>query len=320
MEDINKTYEKITKIKHIVISGGAIYGFSFFAILKILHQKGIWNLSDIYSIYATSIGSIIATIITLGYEWDVIEKYLIQRPLEHLLKFDISTIFGCIENCGFFSIKVIEELFYNLFTGKDISPTVTMDELFEITNIELHFYAVKVDGFELIDISHKTHPNWKVVEAIYASCAIPPFLQPLIKDNIIYCDGGFLNNNPLGKCINDCKNIEPNFNTDSILNIRITGINNIRNERNEKNDESINGGYTMINYFENFIGNLLTHLSIEKNNENIKMDLKVNKNFMPLLDFTLFTKIEKKIELMDYGVKIAEEFLDTKMNQTENLP
>lgn len=316
MEDINKTYEK-TKIKHIVISGGAIYGFSFFAILKILHQKGIWNLSDIYSIYATSIGSIIATIITLGYEWDVIEKYLVQRPLEHLLKFDISTIFGCIENCGFFSIKVIEELFYNLFTGKDISPTVTMDELFEITNIELHFYTVKVDGFELIDISHKTHPNWKVVEAIYASCAIPPFLQPLIKDNIIYCDGGFLNNNPLGKCINDCKNIEPNFNTDSILNIRITGINNIRNE---KNDESINGGYTMINYFENFIGNLLTHLSIEKNNENIKMDLKVNKNFMPLLDFTLFTKIEKKIELMDYGVKIAEEFLNTKMNQMENLP
>lgn len=317
MEDANKTYDQMTKIKHIVISGGAIYGFSFFAILKILHQKGIWNLSDICSIYATSIGSIIATIITLGYEWDVIEKYLIQRPLEHLLKFDISTIFGCIENCGFFSIKVIEELFYNLFTGKDVPTTVTMRELFEITNIELHFYAVKVNGFELIDISHKTHPDWKVVEAIYASCAIPPFLQPFIKDNIIYCDGGFLNNNPLGKCINDCKNIEPNFNTDSILNIRITGINDIRNERD---DERVNGGYTMINYFENFVGNLLTHLSIEKNNENIKMDLKVNKNFMPLLDFTLFTKIEKKIELMNYGVKIAEEFLDTKMNQTENLP
>ena len=179
---INKPISISTNIQHIVLSGGSIYGFTIYGILKTLNKNGFWKLKDIKSIYATSVGSIISTIILLDYDWDTMDKYLINRPFGDLIKFDLSTILGCVRNCGFFTINIIEELFYNLFTGKDISPNITMEEFYNITGIETHYYITKINGFEYIDVSYKTHPHWTVVEAIYASSAIPPFLNPLFKE------------------------------------------------------------------------------------------------------------------------------------------
>ena len=206
-----------SKIQHLVLSGGNIYGFTFYGILKTLHQNQIWNLENIKTIYATSVGSIISTIIALNYDWDTLDKYLIHRPLGDLINFDISTLIGCVQNCGIFTLKLIEEYLYNLFTGKDLSPKITMVEFFETTGIELHFFVTKVVGFETIDVSYKTHPDWTMVEAIYASSALFPFLAPLFKDGHFYVDGGFLLNNPYSRCIGENATID----IDSVLVVQL---------------------------------------------------------------------------------------------------
>jgi predicted acylesterase/phospholipase RssA len=94
-----------------------------------------------------------------------------------------------------------------LFRAKDLDiNTITMNEFFEYTKIEHHFFTIRVQEFELVDISYKTHPDWKLLDAIYASSCIPPFFQPLYIKNeetsMIewFADGGFLANYPMEHC------------------------------------------------------------------------------------------------------------------------
>lgn len=61
-------------IKHLVISGGGPLGLRFLGALEHLEQHNYWKLQDIESIYATSIGSIIAVFICLAFDWDTLNK------------------------------------------------------------------------------------------------------------------------------------------------------------------------------------------------------------------------------------------------------
>jgi hypothetical protein len=79
-----------------------------------------------------------------------------------------------------------------------------MADLYKYNGIDIHIYATELNGFELVDISYKTHPEWRVIDAIYASCSIPVLFCPLIKDEKCYIDGGFFLNYPITKCC--CEN------------------------------------------------------------------------------------------------------------------
>ena len=81
-----------------------------------------------------------------------------------------------------------------------------MKEFYDITKIEIHIFTTEIMNFELVDISYKTHPDWRVIDAVYSSCSIPIIFSPLIKDNKCYCDGGLLLNYPVDKCIENGAN------------------------------------------------------------------------------------------------------------------
>jgi predicted acylesterase/phospholipase RssA len=304
---------KTKPIQHLVFSGGNIYGYTFYGIMKTLQQNGVWNLANIRTIYATSIGAVISTIIALNYDWETTDKYLIHRPMNELINFDISTILGCVQNCGFFTPRLIENYFYNLFTGKDMSPKITMLEFFEKTGIELHFFTTKITGFEMIDLSYKTHPDWMMTEAIYASSALFPFLSPLFKDGELYVDGGFLLNNPLTKCIESITTTETadvEDKLDSILVIRLKKY-VVPNQTRYLTVEN----YNIFNFFEEFVENILKRLDIGNLDDNERVtNITIDSSFMNTMDFTIYSKMECRKELIDYGIQIAEIFLRDKLN------
>ena len=64
-----------------------------------------------------------------------------------------------------------------------------MQELFEYTGVDLHIYTVDINSFESVDISHKSHPNWRVIEAVYVSSSLPFIFKPFLKEGT--------SNNPL---------------------------------------------------------------------------------------------------------------------------
>jgi len=188
-------------IKHIVMSGGGIAGFSFYGTLKESSKQGLWNIDNIKTIYGTSIGALFGIIISFKYDWETLDDFLIKRPWQNVYNINIQNMLSSFYTRGIFTVKVLEDTLSPLFKGKDLSVDITMKEFYEIVNIELHFFAVNVNIFDIIDFSYKTHPEWRVIDALYCSCCLPVLFQPIIRDDVCYSDGGILINYPVKYCI-----------------------------------------------------------------------------------------------------------------------
>ena len=201
-----------SQIKHMVISGGGVTGFSFYGILRDTHRNGLWKLENIQTIYGTSIGAVLGVIMCLGYEWDILDTYLIKRPWQNLFKFDLYAIMNVFEKKGIFNINIFKEMFEPLFSGMDIPLDITMEQFYEKTGKEIHMFSTELNNMNSIDISYKTHPTWTVIQAVYCSSMVPIVFEPFFEENHCYLDGGFLINYPLKKCLSDTE-----ANTDEIL-------------------------------------------------------------------------------------------------------
>jgi predicted acylesterase/phospholipase RssA len=125
-----------------------------------------------------------------------------------------------VQNNGIFTRTVTEQILKPLLLGKDILTTVTMEEFFQKTGIELHIMVTNVNAFEPVDVSYKTHPEWSLVDAVHSSCAIPVLFKPISIDGNLYCDGGFCVNYPIKQCI------ENGANPDDVFGIQNTEFDN----------------------------------------------------------------------------------------------
>ena len=205
-------------IRHLVISGGVVYGYAFYGCLQRLAREGVWRAEDLRSIYATSIGSLFATIIALKLDWAAVDTYIVDRPWHTVFNIDLDALLGCYSRRGVFDVRVMEQALAPLFGARDLSPDITLRDFFAATGIDLHYFATAISEFSLVDISHATHPDWRVVDAVYVSCSVPIFFAPLVRDGEWYLDGGFLANYPLDLCMASAHRPEPS----EVLGVRIT--------------------------------------------------------------------------------------------------
>jgi len=193
----------LTNIKHLVIAGGAHAGFAYYGAFKSLIDNKFIVLSEIETIFSTSVGGMIATILLLNYDWETLDEYLINRPWHLILKTDLPTLVNGVNKGGVYDISIIKEIFTPLLLGKDLSPQITLEEFNKYTQKDLHFISTKFNDLEICDISHKTHPEWTLVEALYASSCLPVLFVPFEQtDDEIYIDGAIHANYPLPQCMN----------------------------------------------------------------------------------------------------------------------
>jgi predicted acylesterase/phospholipase RssA len=190
-------------IKHLVISGGGPYGIMWYGILSYLAKKNFWQVSDIKSIYGCSIGAYVGVLIILGYEWEWIDDYFIKRPWDKLIAASITRFSEIYEKKCLLNEVFLTEAIRPFLLGKDLKDTITMAEFYAITNIEFHMYAANINKkkIELTDISYKTHPDLKLIQALRMTMAAPLIYEPIFIDNDCYVDGGLINNYPLNICI-----------------------------------------------------------------------------------------------------------------------
>jgi len=194
------------KIKHLVLSGGTVWGFSMAGILQEAIHSGFLNMDHVKSIYMTSVGSIVGLAFALKIEPELIINYFVKRPWDTVMKNNRHSVLEIFDKKGIIHRGFFENIFEPLLKSVDLSCDITMLELHEYNDIDIHIYATELNGFELVDISFRTHPEWLVIDAIYASCSIPVLFSPLLKEEKCYIDGGFFLNYPITKCV--CENID----------------------------------------------------------------------------------------------------------------
>ena len=208
-------------IKHLVISGGGPLGLRYLGALEKLEKKGIWKQENIISIYGTSIGSIIGAFICLKYDWETLNTYVIDRPWQDAFKVTAKHIFNSYYNKGLFDKKIVEIVFKPLLEAKDLTINITLQEFYEFSKIDLHIITFELNKFETIELSHTTHPELGLLQALTMSSSLPGIFMPTIIDNKCYIDGGVMCNYPLNQCL------IANNNKDEIL-----GIKFLRDEKN----------------------------------------------------------------------------------------
>lgn len=217
-------------IKHLVISGGGPLGLRYLGSLEKLEQKSFWNICNIESIYATSVGSIIGAFICLRYDWETLNKYIIERPWHDAFKVNPKQIFDSYYNKGLFDKKIAEIIFKPLLEAKDLSLNITLKEFYEFSKIDLHIFTFELHKFQTIELSHSTHPDLCLLQALTMSSALPGIFMPTIIDNCCYIDGGVMCNYPLNYCLRDHTNKDEilgikssvNKETDNFANVEVT--------------------------------------------------------------------------------------------------
>jgi len=218
-------------IKHLVISGGGPSGVLAYGVASQLARKGFWKLADIKSIYGCSIGAYVGFILSLNYDLEWIDDFVIKRPWEKLVISCTTKLTDIYEKKCLLNERALTDAIIPFLRGKDLAETITLKELYDYNQIDLHMYATDINGSMLkkIDLSYKSHPELQVVKALRMSMAIPVLFQPVFEGDGCYIDGGLINNYPLNDCIQQQK-----CDTDEIL-----GFKNIwKNAKYDINEKS----------------------------------------------------------------------------------
>ena len=212
-------------IKHLVLSGGGYKGLYSIGALKHLYENNFYNIDDIENIYGTSVGAIIGAVSCLKLNLADICEYVINKPWHKDFNFKIESIVDIYSKKGFINKSFIVSMFENLLKAENLKKTVTLKELYNKCKINLYIFVVNFTTYELVKLSHKTHPDFELLEAIYMSCSLPFIFQPAFYKNECYIDGGIINPYPLNVCISDLKKMNPNIDKKEILGVEIASDN-----------------------------------------------------------------------------------------------
>jgi len=184
-------------IEHIIISGGGpIFGLYAYGVLNKLQSGGKLDIDNVKTICGCSSGAILGALMCLKYDWNDLSEYIICRPWDKIVDISPEDLFRLPQDKGILDRGFFEEIFNTLLQAKDLGVDTTLAGLYAYSGIDLHVYTAKVNSFEYVDMSHETHPDVKVIDAVYMSSAIPFIFKPVKHEDLHYADGAIIRNYP----------------------------------------------------------------------------------------------------------------------------
>ena len=282
-------------IKNLVFSGGGPSMIQTIGALQCIDEHNFIDIKNIETIYGTSAGAIVGTLLCLKFDWETINDYIIKRPWHEVFPINVQNIFDAYTKKGIFDIKTIDKCFKPLLAAKDLSMEITMKELYEYSKIELHFFTFEINNFKLEDISYLTNPDLKLLTALQMTCGIPILVTPVCFDGKCYIDGGIMCNYPLKYCLESGKKEEETL-----------GFKN----QYDDNTNHVNSESTLLDFIMCFLFKVIHSLSIDHTQPKIKNELVCNISFLSIDVFrTAMSSIDTRKLLLQSGIDQANVFL-----------
>jgi predicted acylesterase/phospholipase RssA len=259
--------------------------------------------------WGTSAGSVSICVAALQLEWDTVCTYIIRRPWEHVFQTNLVSLMNAYHNLGMYSIHEMEKLMAPLFLAKDMTIHTTMQEFYDKTQIEVHIFTSEMNSMSCVDISYKTHPSWRVIDAIYASSCLPGLFSPLFVGEEVYIDGFLYCDYPLAKCLE-----ATGAHKEEVFGIC---------KRSMKQSTAITKESNMIEYLGKIVYMTLKEVFHTQRTATIPYEVIVEGNPSTAEDFKLvITQQSNRQELLEYGKtvwsKYSEVFKELKMS-TSNI-
>lgn len=288
------------QITHLILGGGAYNGLNILGALFQLKKKNFFQLKNIHTIYATSAGGVVATLLLLDMQEETVVEYLVGRPWHKMISISPDTIINMIWKKGFLDKTFIYSLFSNLFATKDIKVSITLLEFYQITNITLCICATRVGDMTPILFSHKKTPDLPLLDAIYMSGTMPIIFQPTFFQGHYIIDGGIVKEDHVQLCL------DQGVQLDEILHIKITRKVKVLPEQN----------LNIFLYAFVLFNNLRKKCNIhKKTNKKNTLTICIDSSWWPAAKLALTDSTTRK-KLIQHGRDCADLFMKDKENKS----
>ena len=294
-------------IKHLVLSAGGLAGFPIIGILKELHNQDFFHIKDVKTVHATSIGTILSTLLLLSNDIELVENYIVNRPWDKFFTINPNNIINIWEEKGILGEEVILEVLKPFLQARELNINITLKEFYDLLNIELYFYTTNINAnpMESVELSYLNFPDLELYKAIAMSSAFPLIFAPIIINNNCYIDGGVLTHFPLNKCL------ERNYKLEEILAIKIICKDNT--------PQPINKESILSTYMNTLICKLFIHSYNDEfeNIDNIIHCIIEDNSFIKWISAISDSKLRNDYIL--YGIDTAKQFLESKNIKNSNI-
>ena len=284
-------------IQHLVIGGGGPFGFTAFGVLKQLHDVGFWDIKNIKTIFATSIGSLVGAFLLLGYDYSYIYDYFVKRPWEKIFKnIGVNNIFNIYTDKGAIDIYPLYiESLTMVLEAKGMTSGVTLKEFYDYSGVELNIIVSEINTFKYEILSYKTYPDVELIKALTMSASLPVIFTPHFLDDKCFIDGGIFSNYPVNICLDETK-----CHKNEILGVR---------KKETYMYPIVTKDSSFMEYiyvsFQKILDGIDDHTKLESIPYDIACDMDIFNNYDEWFD--VFTISEKRVKLIETGINIAIE-------------
>lgn len=192
----NKFHEKteVTDIQNLeekrklVFGGGGLRGFAYIGVIRYLEERNI--LKNIRVYLGTSIGSIFATLVSIG---------LTSTEMESHFSFSLSILqVDPIRLIHLYGIDSGNHVMQKIRKAMEtrVNPNITFSDLHKLNGKTLVISSTCLEKSKVVYFDHETSPDLKVIDAIRMSIGVPILFTAVKYKGLTFVDGGVLENYP----------------------------------------------------------------------------------------------------------------------------
>lgn len=269
-----------------IFGGGAIRGLAYIGAIKALNELDI-NI-DVYA--GSSVGSIIAGFLAVGYSVDEISELLMQVKFELFrdISFGFNKDFALSKGNVF--TEWVRECIEKKFYGEDYKKGENSPVLFKDLSNKLVVMTTDLNKFKPYELSTFETPEFEVATAIRISCSMPGLMTPVEIDDKKLVDGDLLKGVPAWK---HSKNL--NHNKNRVLEFRLEG----------ETISQTNHTFDFVNSIYSCMTSAPTDFIIDVYGKNDRYDyVKITTGDIIVIDFNLPMKTRNKIVDIGYNQSI----------------
>ncbi len=191
------------KIRALYFAGGGGAGRAYAKTIYTASKFGL-DLNHINIVNATSVGTIQALMIVLGYSAAEMKSLLLKVPADKFQDWDIWSVLTFFKYWGICRGEVMENYFKGVIQNKTGLEDPTFKELYDAGyKKEFRIITTNVTQRKMAIYSRKTTPNAKVAQIVGLACRIPLAYRPVWLKNAkgeleVFTDGGLVQNYPWG--------------------------------------------------------------------------------------------------------------------------
>lgn len=266
-----------------IFGGGAVRGIAYVGALQALDELNI----HIDILAGSSVGSIVAALVAIGYSPDEINDIFMQVNFELFrdIHFGINKDFAISKGNVF--TDWIRDLIEKKFYGLDYKKGENNPVLFRDIKKQLVLITTDLNTFKPYEFSTFETPDYEIAEAVRASCSMPGLMVPVEFNNKKLVDGDLMKGIPLWKL---SKNL--NVPRNRIIEFRLEG----------DNIGSNNNPFEFLNSIYSCMTSVSTDFIMEKFGKNDKYDyVKITTGDLIVIDFNISQKSRNKLVEMGYN-------------------